>query len=48
MLREAGYGGLNVTLPFKIDAAKLADDLTPRARVAGAVNTLKFDGDTIV
>ncbi len=47
-LREAGYGGLNVTLPFKIDAAKLADDLTPRARVAGAVNTLKFDGDTIV
>ena len=47
-LREAGYGGLNVTLPFKIDAAKLADDLTPRARVAGAVNTLKFDGDTIL
>lgn len=47
-LREAGYGGLNVTLPFKIDAAKLADDLTPRARLAGAVNTLKFDEDTIV
>ncbi|HYM46982.1 MAG TPA: shikimate dehydrogenase [Burkholderiaceae bacterium] len=47
-LREAGYGGLNVTLPFKLDAAKLADDLTPRARLAGAVNTLKFDGDTIV
>lgn len=47
-LREAGYGGLNVTLPFKVDAAKLADDLTPRARVAGAVNTLKFDGDTII
>ncbi len=47
-LREAGYGGLNVTLPFKIDAAKLADDLTGRARVAGAVNTLKFDDDTIV
>src|SRR4029453_13401238 len=47
-LREAGFGGLNVALPFKIDAAKLADDLTPRARVAGAVNTLKFDGDTIV
>ncbi len=47
-LREAGYGGLNVTLPFKLDAAKLADDLTARARLAGAVNTLKFDGDTIV
>ncbi|MGH6609984.1 MAG: shikimate dehydrogenase [Burkholderiaceae bacterium] len=48
VLRESGYGGLNVTLPFKIDAAKLADDLTARARLAGAVNTLKFDEDTIV
>lgn len=47
-LREAGFGGLNVTLPFKIDAAKLSDDLTPRARLAGAVNTLKFDGDAIL
>jgi shikimate dehydrogenase len=47
-LRDAGYLGLNVTIPFKIDAAKLADELTPRARLAGAVNTLKFDGDTIL
>jgi shikimate dehydrogenase len=47
-LREAGYRGLNVTVPFKLDAAKLADDLTPRARLAGAVNTLKFDEDTIL
>jgi shikimate dehydrogenase len=47
-LRDTGYLGLNVTIPFKIDAAKLADDLTPRARLASAVNTLKFDGDNIV
>lgn len=47
-LRDAGYRGLNVTVPFKIDAAKLADDLLPRARLAGAVNTLLFDGDTII
>ncbi|MFN3565557.1 MAG: shikimate dehydrogenase [Burkholderiaceae bacterium] len=47
-LRDAGYLGLNVTIPFKIDAAKLADDLTPRARLAGAVNTIKFDGDSIL
>ncbi|MCA3220410.1 MAG: shikimate dehydrogenase [Burkholderiales bacterium] len=46
-LRDAGYHGLNVTIPFKLDAAKLADELTPRARLAGAVNTLKFEGDTI-
>ncbi|HXY22630.1 MAG TPA: shikimate dehydrogenase [Burkholderiaceae bacterium] len=47
-LRDNGYLGLNVTIPFKIDAAKLADDLSPRARLAGAVNTLKFDGDVIL
>jgi shikimate dehydrogenase len=47
-LRDAGYRGLNVTVPFKLDAAKLANDLTPRARFAGAVNTLKFDGDAIL
>jgi shikimate dehydrogenase len=46
-LRDVGYAGLNVTIPFKLDAAKLADELAPRARLAGAVNTLKFDGDTI-
>ena len=47
-LRDAGFLGLNVTIPFKLDAAKLADVLTPRARLAGAVNTLKFDGDAII
>lgn len=47
-LRDAGYRGLNVTVPFKLDAAKLANELTPRARLAGAVNTLKFDGETIL
>lgn len=46
-LRDAGYQGLNVTIPFKLDAAKLATELSPRARLAGAVNTLKFDGDEI-
>jgi shikimate dehydrogenase len=46
-LRDAGFRGLNVTVPFKLDAAKLADELAPRARLAGAVNTLLFDGDTI-
>jgi shikimate dehydrogenase len=36
----AGGKGLNVTLPHKQSAAALADELTPRAKVAGAVNTL--------
>ncbi|HRK57361.1 MAG TPA: shikimate dehydrogenase, partial [Burkholderiaceae bacterium] len=47
-LRDAGYLGLNITTPFKLDAAKLSDDLTARARLAGAVNTLVFDEDAIV
>lgn len=40
-----GYKGLNVTVPFKLDAYKLADTLTPRAEIAGAVNTLVFAED---
>lgn len=35
-----GGCGLNVTLPHKEAAAELANDLTPRAERAGAVNTL--------
>lgn len=35
-----GGKGLNVTVPHKQAAARLADELTPRARRAGAVNTL--------
>lgn len=36
----SGGSGLNVTLPHKPAAAALADQLTPRAELAGAVNTL--------
>lgn len=43
-----GGKGANVTVPFKLDACALATVLTPRARAAGAVNTLRFDGDTIL
>lgn len=40
----AGGCGANVTLPFKQEACRLATRLTPRALLAGAVNTLSFDG----
>jgi shikimate dehydrogenase len=36
----AGGKGMNVTVPFKLDAQAFADELTPRAQLAGAVNTL--------
>lgn len=35
-----GGGGLNLTIPHKEDGTLLADVLTPRAALAGAVNTL--------
>jgi shikimate dehydrogenase len=41
----AGGCGLNVTVPFKLDACNFADTLTERARAAGAVNTLAVRSD---
>ncbi|OIR06712.1 shikimate dehydrogenase [mine drainage metagenome] len=43
----AGGRGANVTLPFKEEAYRLAASLSPRARSAGAANTLDFSGATI-
>jgi shikimate dehydrogenase len=44
---EAGGRGMNVTVPFKLEARALADTLSPRAAAAGAVNTLRFGADGI-
>jgi shikimate dehydrogenase len=44
----AGCKGANVTVPFKLEAAALATALTPRAKAAGAVNTLSFTEGEIV
>jgi len=41
----AGGRGVNITLPFKEQAFRLATRLSPRAQAAGAVNTLRFDGE---
>ncbi|MCM2678053.1 shikimate dehydrogenase [Echinimonas agarilytica] len=40
-----GGKGCNITMPFKLDAYHFATQLTERARMAGAVNTLKVLDD---
>jgi shikimate dehydrogenase len=45
--REQGGRGLNVTLPFKLDAFALASRRSARAEAAGAVNLLAFEGEEI-
>ena len=42
---DADNKGLNVTVPFKEQAYDLCQQLTPRARLAGAVNTLYLNAD---
>jgi len=44
----AGGQGVNVTVPFKLEAYALATEHTPRAAAAGAVNTLAFAGGRIL
>ena len=46
-LIHQGFKGANVTVPFKFEAFELCDALSPRAKAAGAVNTLTFSANQI-
>lgn len=43
--KSSGGKGCNITVPFKEEAYALADNLSERAKAAGAVNTLIFNHD---
>ena len=47
-LQARGFYGLNVTVPFKHEVFAMADRLSARARVATAVNTVRFESDETI
>lgn len=46
--RAEGGRGMNVTLPFKLEAFEYATELMDRARLAGAVNCMKFEANRVL
>ena len=44
-LAASGYRAANVTIPHKLAALELADELSPEAEAIGAVNTLTLEPD---
>jgi len=44
-LPGSGLRGVNVTLPHKLAALELADEVSPAARAIGAANTIRIDPD---
>lgn len=41
-IKDNGFSGVNVTIPFKIDIIKYLDEIDSAAQAVGAVNTLKI------
>ncbi|MGC9386372.1 MAG: shikimate dehydrogenase [Hydrogenovibrio sp.] len=47
-LMAKGYRGLNITVPYKLDAFEFADQCSDRAQIAHAVNTYQFKNGQIL
>ncbi|MEO6292344.1 MAG: shikimate dehydrogenase [Burkholderiaceae bacterium] len=46
--RAADGLGMNITAPFKLDAFAYATEHSERAKLAGAANAMKFDGERVI
>lgn len=47
-MRAMGFAGINLTIPHKVAVIPLLDDVAPDARMIGAVNTVRRDGDRLI
>jgi shikimate dehydrogenase len=47
-VRAMGIAGLNLTIPHKVAVMSLLDEISPAARLIGAVNTVRRDGERLL
>ncbi len=47
-LRAMNFKGINLTIPHKVEVLKYLDEIAPDARLMGAVNTVRRDGDKLI
>lgn len=48
VMRSKPIAGCNITLPHKVDAMAYVDEVTPRARLVGAINTVYWKDGRLV
>jgi shikimate dehydrogenase len=47
-VRALGMQGINLTIPHKVAVMALLDDIAPDAKMIGAVNTVRREGDRLI
>lgn len=47
-LRAMNFKGINLTIPHKVEVLQYLDDIAPDAKLMGAVNTVRREGDRLI
>ena len=47
-LRAMQFQGINLTIPHKVEVLQYLDEIAPDAKLMGAVNTVRRDGDRLI